>query len=157
MNTSPAEPRTQHHVQEHHLANGLTLLTREVHAAPIVSFWVWYRVGSRNELPGVTGVSHWAEHMVFKGTPRFPKGATDKLVAMHGGVRNGFTWLDYTAYYETLPGEHARLAIEIEADRMANSVFDPDEVASERGVIISEREGNENHPGFYLSEEVTAA
>lgn len=144
-------------VHEHHLPNGLTLLTREVHRAPLVSFFVWYRVGSRNELPGVTGVSHWTEHMVFKGTPRFPKGVADKLVAQHGGVRNGFTWLDYTAYYETLPSEHVRLAIEIEADRMASSVFDPHEVSSERGVIISEREGNENHPGFYLTEELSAA
>jgi zinc protease len=72
-------------------------------------------------------------------------------------VRNGFTWLDYTAYYQTLPSAHMRLGIEIEADRMANSPFKAEEVASERGVIISEREGNENHPGFYLGEELTAA
>ncbi|HEU5316509.1 MAG TPA: pitrilysin family protein [Chloroflexota bacterium] len=144
-------------VQEHTLDNGLLVLTREVRRAPLVSFYVWYRVGSRNEIPGVTGVSHWAEHMVFKGTQRFPKGEADKLVAQHGGVRNGFTWLDYTAYYQTLPAANARLGIEIEADRMANSVFNADEVASERGVIISEREGNENHPGFYLTEELTAA
>lgn len=149
MNLSP--------IQEHRLANGLMLLTREVRRAPIVSFYVWYRVGGRNERPGITGVSHWAEHMVFKGTKRFPKGQADKAVAMHGGVRNGFTWIDYTAYYETLPSEHAHLALEIEADRMANSIFDPNEVAGERGVIISEREGNENHPGFYLGEELTAA
>ena len=146
-----------HPVREHRLDNGLLLLTREVRHAPIVSFYVWYRVGSRNEVPGITGVSHWAEHMVFKGTKRFPKGTADKLVAQHGGVRNGFTWLDYTAYYQTLPAAHMRLGIEIEADRMANSVFDAQEVASERGVIISEREGNENHPGFYLTEELGAA
>ena len=144
-------------VREHRLDNGLLLLTREVRHAPIVSFYVWYRVGSRNEVPGITGVSHWAEHMVFKGTERFPKGQADKLVAQHGGVRNGFTWLDYTAYYQTLPSANMRLGIQIEADRMANSVFDPQEVASERGVIISEREGNENHPGFYLTEELSAA
>ncbi len=144
-------------VQEHRLENGLLLLTREVRRAPLVSFFVWYRVGSRNEIPGVTGVSHWAEHMVFKGTKRFPKGVADKQVAQHGGIRNGFTWLDYTAYYQTLPAEHVNLGIQIEADRMANSVFDPEEVASERSVIISEREGGENHPSFYLTEELTAA
>ena len=149
MNPSP--------VQEHHLNNGLTVLTREVRVAPIVSFWVWYRVGSRNETPGITGISHWAEHMVFKGTKRYPKGETDKLIATHGGTRNGFTWVDYTAYYETMPSEHVAIAVGIEADRMGNSIFDPDEVASERGVIISEREGNENHPGFYLGEELAAA
>jgi len=144
-------------VQEHRLENGLLLLTREVRRAPLVSFFVWYRVGSRNEIPGVTGVSHWAEHMVFKGTKRFPKGVADKQVAQHGGIRNGFTWLDYTAYYQTLPSEHAHLGIQIESDRMANSVFDAAEVASERSVIISEREGGENHPSFYLTEELTAA
>lgn len=149
MTASPA--------QEHILSNGLTVITREVRHAPIVSFFVWYRVGSRNEVPGITGVSHWAEHMVFKGTERFPKGTADQQVSMHGGVRNGFTWLDYTAYYQTLPSQHMRLGMEIEADRMANSRFDPAEVESERGVIISEREGGENHPGFYLSEELTAA
>jgi zinc protease len=144
-------------VQEHQLANGLTVLTREARLAPIISFWVWYRVGSRNEIPGITGISHWSEHMVFKGTPRFPKGEADRQVAMHGGTRNGFTWLDYTAYYETMPSAHAAVAVGIEADRMGGSLFKPDEVASERGVIISEREGNENHPGFYLGEELTAA
>ena len=144
-------------VQEHQLANGLTVLTREARLAPIISFWVWYRVGSRNETPGITGISHWSEHMVFKGTPRFPKGETDRQVALHGGTRNGFTWLDYTAYYETMPSEHAGVAVAIEADRMGGSLFKPDEVASERGVIISEREGNENHPGFYLGEELSAA
>src|SRR3954451_16837183 len=87
-------------VQEHQLANGLTVLTREARLAPIISFWVWYRVGSRNEVPGITGISHWSEHMVFKGTPRFPKGEADRQMAMHGGTRNGFTRLDYTAYYE---------------------------------------------------------
>ena len=144
-------------IREHRLSNGLLVLTREVHVAPIASFWVWYRVGSRNEVPGITGISHWTEHMVFKGTERFPKGQADKLVAMHGGTRNGSTWLDFTNYHETLPSEHLRLAIEIEADRMANSAFRPEEVAGERGVIISEREGNENSPGFYLGEEVSAA
>lgn len=148
---------TQPPVQEYRLDNGLLLLTREVRVAPIVSFWVWYRVGSRNERPGITGISHWTEHMVFKGTERFPKGEADKLVAMHGGQRNGGTWIDYTNYHETLPSEHAALAVQIEADRMANSVFDRDEVANERGVIVSEREGNENNPGFYLMEEVQAA
>ncbi|MBI3972203.1 MAG: insulinase family protein [Chloroflexi bacterium] len=144
-------------IQEHRLGNGLTVLTREVRSAPVVSFSVWYRVGSRDEVPGITGISHWAEHMAFKGTERFAKGEADKLVAAHGGVFNGMTWIDYTAYYETLPSEHARLAVQIESDRMASALFDPAEVDSERGVIISEREGGENEPGFFLGEEITAA
>ena len=143
--------------REHTLSNGLSILTREVRTSPIVSFWVWYRVGGRHEVPGTTGASHWVEHMVFKGTDRFPKGVADKTIAGCGGVRNGMTWVDYTAYYETMPSRHIDIAIAIEADRMTNARFLPDEVASERGVVISEREGSENQPGYALFEETSAA
>jgi zinc protease len=95
--------------------------------------------------------------MVFKGTDRFPKGVADKTIAGCGGVRNGMTWVDYTAYYETMPSRHIDIAIAIEADRMTNARFLPDEVASERGVVISEREGSENQPGYALFEETSAA
>lgn len=139
------------------LANGLTVLTREIHDAPVATFWVWYRVGARNEVPGITGISHWVEHMLFKGTPTFKKGEIFRAVTKNGGTLNGFTWLDYTTYFETLPSDRLELALRIESDRMVNSIFDPDEVASERTVIISEREGSENHPTFHLDEEVSAA
>jgi len=139
------------------LANGLTVITREVHKVPIASFWVWYRVGSRNEVPGTTGISHWVEHMMFKGTPNLSKGEIFRLVNANGGVLNGFTWLDYTAYFETLPSQRLELAIAIESDRMTNSVFLPEEVESERTVIISEREGSENSPAYLLGEELGAA
>jgi zinc protease len=139
------------------LSNGLVVLLREVHTAPVASFWVWYRVGSRNEVPGVTGISHWVEHMLFKGTPTLGKGEFSRLVNRHGGSWNGFTWKDFTAYFETLPAEHIGLGIRIESDRMCNSLFDPEEVASERTVIISEREGAENNPEYALYEEVEAA
>jgi zinc protease len=95
--------------------------------------------------------------MLFKGTDRFPKGVADKAIAACGGVRNGMTWLDYTTYYETVPSEHFALAVAIEADRMTNARFLLDDVASERGVVISEREGSENQPGYALYEEVTSA
>jgi zinc protease len=143
--------------QQTTLPNGLTILTKEVHSAPVATFWIWYRVGGRNEIPGLTGTSHWVEHMLFKGTPTFGKGEIDRLVNKNGGVLNGFTWNDYTTYFETLPSERLELALQIESDRMANSVFDPREVDSERTVIISEREGAENFPQFLLDEEVTAA
>jgi len=139
------------------LDNGLFVVAEEMHHAPVVAFSVWYRVGSRNEVPGITGISHWVEHMMFKGTARFGKGALDRLISSRGGEWNGFTTEDFTAYYEVLPAEHLRLAVEIEADRMAASVFDPREVESERSVIISEREGAENHPVFWLAEAVEAA
>lgn len=139
------------------LPNGLTVLTKEVHHVPIVTFWVWYRVGSRNERPGTTGISHWVEHMMFKGTPSLSKGDIFRLVNANGGVLNGFTWLDYTAYFETLPSHKLDLSVTIESDRMANSLFAEDEVQSERTVIISEREGSENSPNFLLGEELNAA
>lgn len=139
------------------LDNGLTVLCKEMHHAPVAGLWLWYRVGSRNEVAGITGISHWVEHMLFKGTPDFPQGEIDRRIAREGGTFNGMTWIDFTTYYETLPAERFDVALRLEADRMVNSLFAPDEVASERTVIISEREGAENFPQFLLSEEVTSA
>ncbi len=139
------------------LDNGLTVLVRQKQGAPIGSFWVWYRVGGRNEVPGITGISHWAEHMLFKGTAALPAGEIFRQVSAAGGSLNGFTWIDYTTYFETLPIDRIELALQIESDRMLNTRFDPEEVASERTVIISERQGNENQPTFFLREEVNAA
>lgn len=139
------------------LDNGLTVLLKEAHTAPVISWWVLYRVGSRNERTGLTGISHWVEHMLFKGTPRFPAGTIDEAIEREGGVWNAQTSYDYTAYYETLPAARANLALEIEADRMQNALFDPAEVESERTVIISERQGAENSPVFWLHEETRAA
>ena len=147
---------TDHDLVEFHLDNGLQVLLKPVHSAPVATCWIWYRVGARNELPGRTGISHWVEHMMFKGTPAFPKGSIMRLVNKNGGILNGFTSEDYTAYFETLPSERLDLGLRIEADRMAHSVFEPDEVASERTVIISERQGSENSPNFLLLEELMA-
>lgn len=143
-------------IREEHLDNGLMVLLASVRTAPVATFWVWYRVGSRNEVPGITGISHWVEHMMFKGTPSLKKGEIMHLVNRNGGVDNAFTWTDFTAYFETFPSDRVDLALRIEADRMVNSLFDSEEVASERTVIISEREGAENEPRFWLGEEVTA-
>jgi zinc protease len=139
------------------LPNGLLVLLKEIHTAPIASLWLWYRVGSRNEVAGTTGISHWTEHMQFKGTPRFPAEVLDKAVAREGGYRNAMTFMDWTTYFETLPANKIDLALDLEADRMLNSEFDPEEVESERTVIISERQGHENEPMFLLAEEVQAA
>jgi zinc protease len=139
------------------LSNGLLVLLKEIHTSPIVSHWVWYRVGSRDEITGFTGVSHWVEHMQFKGTPRFPAGVLDKAISREGGNWNAFTYLDWTTYYETMPAHKIDLALELEADRMVNSAFKPEEVASERTVIISERQGSENEPLFLLAENMQQA
>lgn len=135
-----------------HLSNGLTIHLKEIHTAPLISHWVWYRVGSRDERPGRTGVSHWVEHMQFKGTPKYPPELLDKAISREGGVWNAFTYLDWTTYYETLPAAKIDMALDLEADRMVNSNYDPEEVASERNVVISEREGSENEPLFRLGE-----
>ena len=136
------------------LDNGLTIIARSRRTAPIGSFWMWYRVGGRNETPGITGISHWVEHMLFKGTEQLPSGEIFRRISAAGGSLNGFTWLDYTTYFETLPIDRIDLAFDIEADRLMNARFDPDEVESERTVIITERQGNENQPTFFLREEV---
>jgi zinc protease len=130
------------------LANGLTVHLKEIHTAPIISQWVWYRVGSRNEPAGLTGISHWVEHMQFKGTPNLPAGVLDKAISREGGNWNAMTFLDWTTYYETLPADRIELGLRLEADRMVHSSYPPEEVESERTVVISEREGDENEPMF---------
>ena len=144
-------------IEKHTLDNGLTVVLKESHTAPVTTFWVWYRVGSRHEVPGITGIAHWAEHMLFKGTDAFPKGEIDRQIARAGGSMNGFTWLDFTTFFETLPADRIDLGLRIEADRMVHSLFDPEEVEPERTVIISERHGAENEPTFLLGEEVVGA
>jgi len=139
------------------LSNGLTIHLKEIHTAPIISHWIWYRVGSRNEAQGYTGISHWVEHMQFKGTPRFPANQLDKAISRTGGTWNAFTYLDWTTFYETLPADHIELALELEKDRMINSLFDPAEVESERNVILAELEGNKNEPRYRLGEAIQKA
>ena len=107
----------------HTLPNGLLILLRENHNAPLISHWIWYRVGSRDEQPGKTGLSHWVEHMQFKGTPRFPASTLDKAIARLGGYWNAYTHMDWTTYFETMPADKIDLAIQLEADRMVNSTF----------------------------------
>jgi zinc protease len=139
------------------LDNGLRVILREVRERPLVGVWIWYRVGGRNEIPGITGVSHWVEHMLFKGGKRFGKGEISKEISRRGGVLNAFTWIDCTAYFETLPSSEIDLALAIESDRIYDTRIEPEEAEAERTVVISEREGSENYPEFWLREEVQAA
>jgi zinc protease len=139
------------------LSNGLSVSLKEIHNAPLVSNWLWYRVGSKDEVTGQTGVSHWTEHMQFKGTSKYPSAVLDRVISREGGYWNAFTFLDWTTYFETMPADKIDLALQLEADRMRNSLFDPEDVESERTVIISERQGSENEPLFKLGEEVQAA
>ncbi len=133
-------------VKETVLPNGLKVLTKEVHAAPVVAFNVWYKVGSRNEPFGKTGMSHLLEHMQFKGTKTLKKGDIDRLIQQKGGIINAATWKDWTYYWEALSSDNLELAMKIEADRMVNSVIDAKEFKSEQTVVLSELEGDENDP-----------
>ncbi len=143
-------------ISQTRLRNGLQVRLKEIHTAPLISSWVWYRVGSRNEPSGLTGISHLVEHMQFKGTPAFPAGRLDRAIDRDGGFWNAMTSLDWTTYFETMPADRIDLALRLEADRMINSLFSPGEFESERTVVISERQGSENEPQFRLSEEVQA-
>ena len=96
------------------LSNGLKVLLKEIHTAPIISSWLWYRVGSRDEVQGQTGVSHWVEHMQFKGTEQFPANLLDKAISRDGGTWNAFTFMDWTAYFETMPADKIDLALKLE-------------------------------------------
>ena len=137
-------------VTETHLANGLTILSKESHGAPVVYFSVWYRVGSRNELTGMTGLSHILEHMQFKGTKDLPPGAIDHLFITNGGQINATTGDDRTEYHELIASDRLELAVRVEADRMENSLFDPTQLKHEMTVVRSELEGDSNDPGYQL-------
>ena len=138
------------------LDNGLKVLVQELHTAPLVSVWCWYRVGSGDELPGRTGVSHWVEHMNFKGTENIPRDEMKGIVERFGGTWNGYTWIDQTTYLETAGNDALDTLLFIEAERMARGLYEPEECESERTVIISELQGGENDPDQLLDTEVTA-
>jgi len=136
------------------LANGLSVVLAPQPDSPVASVWVWYRVGAKNEWPGVTGASHWVEHMLFEGSPRYGKGEIDRAVVSVGGELNAFTDADFTAYFSTVPREHLAVPLDIESDRMTRALITDAEVDRERTIILSEREGNENWPEFRVDEEL---
>src|SRR6266850_3504061 len=128
------------------LANGLKVLIQELHVAPVVSFMVWYKVGSRNESAGWTGISHLLEHMMFKGTPKYGKGEISRLLQRNGASFNAGTSIDYTNYYEVLASDRLELAMQIESDRMAHALIPEEEHRLEMTVVRSELERNEDDP-----------
>jgi zinc protease len=144
-------------VHEAVLDNGLRVLIQEMHTAPLASVWCWYRVGSKDEPSGQTGVSHWVEHMNFKGTTNIPRDKVKGIIEQFGGYWNGYTWIDQTTYTETATRDALDRMLFIEAERMTNCVYDPRDCESERTVIISELQGGENDPDTVLDQELTAA
>jgi zinc protease len=138
------------------LDNGLTVLTKEVHTAPVVTVQVWYKIGSRNEAPGVNGIAHQLEHMLFKGTKDRPI-QFGRLFSALGSASNAFTSYDQTAYYGTVEREKLKALLVLEADRMQNSLIEPQQLETEKRVVISELQGYENSPNYRLNRAVMRA
>ncbi|BAZ48981.1 peptidase M16 domain-containing protein [Nostoc sp. NIES-4103] len=143
-------------VQKTVLDNGLTVLTKEVHTAPVVSVQVWYKVGSRNELKGENGISHQLEHLMFKGTSDRPV-QFGRLFSALGSQFNAFTSYDETAYFGTVQRDKLEALLTLEADRMENALVGAEQLTSEKRVVISELQGYENSPSYRLDRAVMRA
>jgi zinc protease len=139
------------------LDNGLQVVVIENHRAPVVTHMVWYRVGAADETPGKTGIAHFLEHLMFKGTETVPPGAFSATVARLGGSENAFTSQDFTAYFQSVAVEHLEEMMRLEADRMVSLVLSDEQVLPERDVILEERRQRiDNDPGAQLMEMMRA-
>ena len=139
------------------LDNGLQVVVIPDHRAPVVTHMIWYKAGSVEDPPGKSGIAHFLEHLMFKGTANYPPGEFQERVAEVGGRDNAFTSHDVTAYHQTVPSEHLGLVMEYEADRMTNLIIDDDAIATEREVIKEERRTRvDNEPGSQLGEALSA-
>lgn len=142
----------------HTLANGLQVVVIEDHRAPVVSHMVWYKVGAADEPKGKSGIAHFLEHLMFKGTPKIPSGQFSKIVARNGGRDNAFTSQDYTGYFQNVARDKLDLVMGMEADRMTNLVLTAEDVKTERKVILEERRSRtDNNPAAQLGEAMRAA
>ncbi len=142
---------------ERRLDNGLEMILVEDHKAPVAVVQIWYRVGSRNEIPGLTGLSHMLEHMLFKGTERFGDGEYSRLIARNGGDENAFTSDDATTYFAKLSSDRIDAVLELEADRMRNLILTQERFAPERDVVAEERRLRvDDDPVSFLGETLVA-
>ncbi len=140
------------------LANGMEVVVIPDHRAAVVTHMVWYRVGSADEVSGKSGLAHFLEHLMFKGTAKNPFGVFDRLIDINGGEGNAFTTRDYTAYYQRIASDRLGLMMELEADRMQNLVLTNENVLPELDVVREERrERTENDPAALLAEQIDAA
>lgn len=140
------------------LDNGMQVVVVEDHRAPVLQHMVWYKAGSADEPAGASGVAHFLEHLLFKATDTLADGELSATVAANGGTDNAFTSYDYTAYFQRVAADRLELMMRMEADRMRNINFTPQNVATERGVILEERnQRTENNPRALLSEQMNAA
>src|SRR5215469_3689205 len=140
------------------LANGLTVVVIPNHRAPIVTQTMWYKVGAADEVPGKSGLAHFLEHLMFRGTKMVPPGEFSRTVAKNGGRDNAFTTEDYTAFYQNVAADRLELVMKLEADRMANLVITDKVVTPEREVILEERRQRiDNSPTALFDEQLNAA
>jgi len=140
------------------LANGMQVVVIPDRRAPVVTHMVWYKVGAADEPQGKSGIAHFLEHLMFKGTPKYPDGAFSRIIRANGGEENAFTSQDYTAYHQRVMKERLPLVMELEADRMQNLVLTDENVVPERSVVQEERRQRiENEPGGLLAEQLDAA
>jgi len=140
------------------LENGMMGVVIEDHRAPVITHMVWYRVGSADEAPGESGIAHFLEHLMFKGTDTIPIGAFSKIVAANGGQDNAFTSYDYTAYFQRVASDRLPKMMEMEADRMRNLVLTDEVVLPERDVVLEERRSRtDNNPSARFGEQMSAA
>src|ERR1051325_446651 len=144
-------------VKTHALKNGMKILVQEDHSIPNATMYIFYRVGSRNERPGTTGLSHFFEHMMFNGAKKYGAGEFDRGMEAAGGRNNAYTNNDVTVYQEWFPTASPELMFDLEADRIQNLAFDPEIIKSERGVVASERRTSVDSNNFGLLAEQLSA
>jgi zinc protease len=146
------------HPETFTLENGMEVVVVANHRAPVVAHWVWYRVGTADSPPGKSGLPHFLEHLMFKGTSEIPPGEFSKIVARHGGNDNAMTSYDATAYYQMIAKDRLELVMAMEADRMVNLSLSDEHVYPERDVVLEERRSRvDNEPGSLLGEQLMAA
>lgn len=151
-------PRPAAPVASFKLGNGMDVVVVPDHRAPVVTHMVWYRNGSADDPAGKSGIAHFLEHLMFKGTARWPAGEFSKIVAGFGGQENAFTSFDYTAYFQRVPKQHLQAMMDYEADRMTGLAFDESVVAPERDVVLEERRMRvDSDPAAQLGEEFSSA
>src|SRR6476660_569208 len=151
LNASSAASR----VSEFKLANGMQVIVVPDHRAPVVTHYIWYRVGSADEPAGTSGIAHFLEHLMFKSTDKIESGSFSKIIARMGGQDNAFTSHDVTGYYKRIAKNRLKTVMEMEADRMVNLKLTEKAVATEREVILEERRSRtENSPSSLLSEQM---
>jgi len=152
-----SEAGLREQVLETILPNGLKVILLENHKAPLITFQIWYRVGSRNEEWGKTGLSHMLEHMMFKGTKKVGPEEFSRIIQENGGNDNAFTSRDYTAYFENLSADRIQIALDLESDRMQNLVLREEDFRTERMVVMEERRlRTEDNPQAYVQEQLEA-